>query len=599
MSARGGVSLKTLAESAKPESGMRTFARLTSYLTPYKRSLLIATIWLIVSSASTAALPALIGLAIDVAIAQASGARNTAALNVPIALLIGATIAGWYAQRAQILALGAVGQHALFELRGDVFSSLGKLSIAYFESAMSGDIMSRLINDVETVNSFLSQGLRRLISSFLATIATVAGMFFVEWRLALVTLAAVPLMLVVTRFFAHISRGAFRRRQQTISDVSSALSEEIAGIKVTQAFDRAEQNRDTFDARNAANRDANISAATVAAAFTPTLVLLTTITTVLVIAYGGSLVSVEIVTVGTIVAFISYSRQFFNAVTQLSSLYTETQSALAGGERVFALVDTEGEINDAANPIELDRVRGDIEYRGVHFRYSSGPEVLTNINLTVQAGTTVAIAGETGAGKSTLLDLIPRFYDVTKGAVLIDGTDVRSVSMKSLRKNLGIVGQDPFLFAGTIYDNIRYGRLDASHADIVSAAKAAGALEFIEKLEEGFEAKIHERGRTLSSGQRQLISLARAILSDPAVLLLDEATASVDTKTEVSIQSALKRLLAGRTSLIIAHRLSTVRNADLIIVLDKGRIVETGTYNELMAANGHFAAFLQAQFPDA
>lgn len=598
MSARGGVSLRALAESAKPESGVKTLARLISYLTPYKRSLLVATIWLIVSSTATAALPALIGFAIDMAVAQASGARDTSALNVPVALLIGATIAGWYAQRAQILALGTIGQHALFELRGDVFFALDKLSISYFESAMSGNIMSRLINDVETVNSFLSQGLRRLISSFLATIATVAGMFFVEWRLALVTLGAVPLMLVVTRFFALISRGAFRKRQQTISDVSSALSEEIAGIKVTQAFDRTEENREAFDARNAANRDANISAATVTAAFTPTLALLTIITTVLVVAYGGSLVSVGVVTVGTVVAFINYSRQFFNAVTQLSSLYTETQSALAGGERVFALVDTESEVVEAENSIELESIRGKIEYKSVHFQYSSGPEVLTDINLTIEAGQTVAIVGETGAGKSTLMDLIPRFYDVTRGAVLIDGADVRNISMKSLRKNLGIIGQEPFLFAGTVHENIRYGRLDASHADVVSAAKAAGALEFIEGLEEGFDTRIQERGRTLSAGQRQLISLARAILSDPAILLLDEATSSVDTRTEASIQSALKHLLTGRTAIIIAHRLSTVRGADMIVVLDKGRIVESGTYDKLMTANGHFAALALVQFAE-
>jgi len=598
MSARSGLSLRTLAEGAKPESGMKTFARLVGYLLPYKRNLLVATIWLIVSSASTAALPALIGFAIDVAVAQSAGVGDITALNTPIALLVVATIAGWYAQRAQILALGAVGQHALFELRGDVFSAIGRLPVAYFESALSGDIMSRLINDVETVNSFLSQGLRRLISSFLATIATVGGMFFVEWRLALVTLGAVPLMLLVTRLFAHVSRSAFRRRQQTISDVSSALSEEIAGIKVTQAFDRTEENREAFDARNAANRDANVSAATVAAAFTPTLALLTTITTVLVVAYGGSLVSMGIVTVGIVVAFISYSRQFFNAVTQLSSLYTETQSALAGGERVFALVDAKSEVAEAKDSIDLGRIRGEVEYKGVHFQYESGPEVLTDINLTIEAGQTVAIVGETGAGKSTLMDLIPRFYDVTRGAILIDGVDVRNINMKSLRKNLGIVGQEPFLFAGTIHENIRYGRLDASHADVVSAAKAAGALEFIEELEEGFDTRIQERGRTLSAGERQLISLARAILSDPAILLLDEATASVDTRTEASIQSALKHLLTDRTAIIIAHRLSTVRNADLIVVLGKGRIIESGTYDELVAANGHFAALALAQFSE-
>ncbi len=591
-----GVSLKALARDDKPRSARETVLRLLGYLRPHTRLLAYASVWLVLSSAATAAAPALIGRVIDVAVEQAGSGRDAQALHLPIGLLIGATLVGWYAQRVQILLIGTAGQEALFTVREQVFGTIQRLPVAFFETTESGDLMSRLINDIETVNSFLSQGFRRVANSVLAIIATLAGMFIVDARLALATLLAVPLMLGTTRLFGLVARRAFRARQETIGDVSSTLAEELAGIKVAQAFDRTDRNRSAFGERNAANRDANITAAAVSSAFSPTLALIGASAAAFVAGYGGWLAAAGVVTVGVVVAFFNYARQFFNAVTQLSSLYAETQSALAGGERVFALLDTPADVRDSATAVELERVRGDIGFRDVRFSYTTGPEVLSGIDVAIEAGTTLAIVGSTGAGKTTLVNLVPRFYDVTGGAVLVDGHDVRDVTMRSLRANLGIVLQDPFLFAGTIADNIRYGRLDADDEEVRAAARLARALAFIERLPEGFDTPVGERGGILSTGQRQLVAFARAVLADPAILILDEATSSVDTRTEALIQDALRHLLAGRTALIIAHRLSTVRDADRILVIDNGRIAEEGTYRELIALGGAFSRLHEAQF---
>ncbi|MDZ4178466.1 MAG: ABC transporter ATP-binding protein [Coriobacteriia bacterium] len=597
MAARGGgPSLKALARDEKPASARGTIVRLMGYLRPHLRVLAVASAWLILSSAATAATPALIGRVIDIAVEEAAGAGDTGVLLIPVAALIGVTLLGWYAQRLQILLIGSVGQEALYALRTDVFGTIQRLPVSFFETSESGDLMSRLINDIETVNSFLSQGFRRLASSTLALLATLVGMFIVDVRLALATLLAVPLMLGTTRLFGLVARRAFRQRQETIGDVSSTLAEELAGIKVAQAFDRTDRNRGLFGARNAANRDANINAAAVSSAFSPALATISASATALVAGYGGWLAVAGLVSVGVVVAFFNYARQFFNAISQLSSLYAETQSALAGGERVFALLDTPSDVRDSDDAISLGRIEGAVDFEDVQFSYATGAEVLRGINLSVKAGETVAIVGATGAGKTTLVNLVPRFYDTTHGTVRIDGHDVRDVTMESLRANLGIVLQDPFLFAGTIADNIRYGRLEANREQVQDAAGAARALEFIERLPEGFDTVVGERGGTLSTGQRQLVALARAILADPAILILDEATSSVDTRTEILIQEALRTLLSGRTALIIAHRLSTVRDADLIVVLNDGQIVEKGTYRELIALDGAFARLHEAQF---
>jgi ATP-binding cassette subfamily B protein/subfamily B ATP-binding cassette protein MsbA len=533
---------------------------------------------------------------IDVALAAARSHAGQAGLVLPGLALASASILGWLATRQQILTLGTAGQYALFDARGDIMAKIEQLDVGFFESVESGDLMSRLVNDINQVDSFLSQVMRRLLSAATALVVTLVAMLWVNWQLALATLLVVPVMLGVTRLFGLIARRAFRARQEALGDVSTTLAEELGGIKVAQAFNRVDRNRGVFAERNAANRDASVSAAVVSSAFSPVLALVSTIATALVAGAGGYLAARQLLTVGVVVAFLSYARQFFNVVSQLSSLYSDTQAALAGGERVFALLDSPVHVADEPDAAALGRLNGRIEYRAVHFSYASGPEVLHGIDLLVEPGETLAIVGATGAGKTTLANLLPRFYDPTAGAVLIDGNDVRAVSMRTLRSNFGIVLQDPFLFAGTIAENIRYGALGATDAQVHRAAEIAGAREFIDALPDGFETPIGERGATMSTGQRQLIAFARAIVGDPPVLILDEATSSVDTRTELLIQRGLRSILEGRTAIIIAHRLSTIRDADRIVVMESGRIAEQGDYTSLLAAKGAFAALHDAQF---
>ena len=591
-------SLKSLAKTDKPRSSRAAVGRLLGYLTPYRADVAVALVWLVIASGATAAQPALTGLVIDTAIdAEASGAGARVLLG-PGLLLIAAAIVGWWSQRAQILRLGTAGQRALFDVREEVFAAVQRLSLSYFESVESGDLMSRLVNDIETLNSFLSQGFRRVLGAALGLIATLVGMLIVDWRLALATLLVVPVMLVATRLFGYVARQAFRRRQEAIGDVSATLAEELAGIKVAQAFNRTETDRGGFIERNAANRDANVTASAVSSAFSPTLAVISAMATALVAAFGGWLAVRELVTIGVVVAFFGYARSFFNAVSQLSSLYADTQSALAGGERVFALLDTESDVADAPDARVLTTVEGRIEFRGVCFSYGTGPQVLHDIDLEIEPGTTVAIVGSTGAGKTTLVNLVPRFYDPTCGEVRIDGHDARQVTMRSLREHLGIVLQDPFLFSGTVAENIRYGREGATDGEVRAAAVAACADDFIDRLPEGYDTVVGERGATLSTGQRQLIAFARAVLADPRILILDEATSSVDTRTEILIQQALRELLAGRTALIIAHRLSTVRDADRIVVIESGRIIEDGPYEQLLDAGGRFSELHRSQFEE-
>ncbi|MDO9556306.1 MAG: ABC transporter ATP-binding protein [Coriobacteriia bacterium] len=593
-----GVSLRSLAKDEKPAAAWPTIKRLIGYLTPHRREMTLALLYVGFSAVNSAVAPAITGWIVDTALAQQKSGGDARPLLIPVIALVVSAIAGWWSQRGQILGLGIVGQKALFSVREDVFSAVQRLSVAAFERVESGDLMSRLINDIEQINSFLSQGFRRVIGAGIGVAATLVGMLLVDWRLALATLVVVPVMIGATRLFGLIARRAFRRRQESIGDVSSTLAEELAGIKVAQAFNRTDRNRSEFAQRNALNRDANITASTVSSAFTPALAVISTASIALVAGLGGWLATRQLVTVGVVVAFFGYARSFFNGVSQLSSLYTETQSALAGSERVFGLLDTPAEITDKPDAITLGRIRGEVAYDQVSFRYGDGPVVLHDISLAVEAGTTLAIVGPTGAGKSTLVNLLARFYDPTSGLVSVDEHDLRDIVTSSLRRNLGVVLQDPFLFSGTIAENIRYGRLEATDDEVRGAARAARAIEFIERLPDGFETAISERGSTLSTGQRQLLSFARAILADPVILILDEATSSVDTRTELLIQEALREILHGRTAFVIAHRLSTVRDAGRIAVIEEGRIAEQGTYAELLAAGGLFTRLHEAQFAD-
>jgi ATP-binding cassette subfamily B protein/subfamily B ATP-binding cassette protein MsbA len=500
--------------------------------------------------------------------------------------------------RYQIYLMSKASQNVLRDLRMQIMEHIERLSIQYLEGSEAGDLMSRLVNDIDAINSFLSQGLAQSLGALFSLIGIVIAMFLLQWQLAIAALLIVPIMILMTRQFSRMARRAFRRTRSTIGDVSADLQEELGGVKVAQAFNRGDLNIRRFAERNAANRDANVSANAVTSAFAPAMDVLSTLDTAIVAGLGGYLAVIGIVSVGTVVAFLQYVQNFFRPIQTVSQIWTLAQSAFAAAERVFELIDTEPDIVDLPDAIEIGEIEGKVVFDQVSFGYDEERPVLHEITFTVEPGETKAIVGPTGAGKSTLVSLILRFYNVTDGKIEIDDLDVNAIKQRSLRSKMSIVLQEPFLFSGTVLENIRYGKLCASDEEVESAAKIANAHDFILNLPEGYYTQVGERGGMLSQGQRQLISIARAVLANPRILILDEATASVDTRTEVLIQRALNRLLEGRTSFVIAHRLSTVRNADDVIVLDGGHIVEQGIHDELMARDGLYADLYRRQFFD-
>jgi ATP-binding cassette, subfamily B, multidrug efflux pump len=566
--------------------------RLIRYLKPYSIYIIGALLFIALSAISQAAGPYLIGLAVDGFIQQGDLSGLT---RIMIALII-VYLVGMLAMRYQILLISLAGQHVLADLRTSIIERIHSLSLKHLQGKESGDLMSRLVNDIEAINSFFGQSLSQSLGSLFALIGIVVAMFLLNWQLAFAALLIVPLMILTTGQFSRMARQAFRKTRTTLGDVSADIQEDLSSVKVAQAYNRSDLNIQQFSARNAANRDANVNANAVTSAFAPTMDVLSTIDTAIIAGYGGFLAIQGVITTGVVVAFLQYVQNFFRPIQTVSQTWTMAQSAFAAAERIFELIDIQPDIVDVPDPIYIDPLEGQVEFKNVSFGYDPTQLVLENINFSVNSGTNVAIVGPTGAGKSTLVSLILRLYDVTAGQVLIDSFDIRNLAQKAFRSQMGLVSQDPFLFSGTVMENIRYGFLSASDEQVVSAAEIANADEFIKKLPEGYNTQVGERGSLISQGQKQLISIARAILASPRILILDEATASIDTRTEVLIQRALEKLIAGRTSFVIAHRLSTIRNADLVLVLDQGKIVDLGNHDDLINRKGVYSELYQRQF---
>ncbi|MBZ0284196.1 MAG: ABC transporter ATP-binding protein/permease [Anaerolineae bacterium] len=539
------------------------------------------------------------------AMADQDAARNAkiAGLLGLVGLLLGLFVVGSLLRGVMFFVMNYAGQNALRDIRKDVFRHVHRLSLGYYAENEAGDIMSRFTSDSETIQQALGFALVNVLSGMLLIIWVMVNMLQENVPYALLSLIVVPFMILATSYFSGQARKAFRKSREEMGSVNANLQESFAGVREVQAFNREEENIEEFRRTNAANRDANVRAAAFTSALNPVLEALGYVALAIVVVVGGlsvlrnePLLGTTVISLGTVFAFLGYVQNFNMPIQQIAVLWTNIQSAIAGGERIFSLLDAKPDIVDKPNATIMPVIQGKVEFVKAWAEYKAGEPVLKDVSLTAEPGETIAIVGPTGAGKTTIINLLPRFYDVTDGAVKIDGIDVRDVTAASLRSQIGIVLQDTFLFSDTVMNNIRYGRLEATDEEVIEAAKLVSADQFIERLPEGYQTVLGERGSGLSQGQRQLIAIARVALMSPRILILDEATSSVDTRTERLIQKSFEKLLEGRTSFVIAHRLSTIRNANQVLVLKDGEIVERGTHNSLLELKGAYYDLYMSQF---
>ncbi|PWH11971.1 MAG: ABC transporter ATP-binding protein [Anaerolineae bacterium] len=532
---------------------------------------------------------------------DAAGDR-TAGLVRLIFIVIGLFVAGAILNGLTFFSMSWAGQHVLRDMRIQVFRKLHELSLSYYSKHEAGDLMSRITNDTSAIEQTFSFALVQVFGGALLLVWVAYNMLATNWQFALLSLLVAPLMFLVTRFFSDQARKAFRIARREIGSVNAELQESISAVREVQAFNRADENIQQFREVNAANRDANVRAVAFTSALAPTLEALSYVALAIVTGVGGWALLRgggflgTTVTLGLVVTFLAYVQRFNQPIQQIATLWGNIQNAIAGAERIFTILDEKPAVSDKPGAQEMPEIRGQVSFQNVSHEYEDGVPVLKNVSFEVQPGQTVAIVGPTGAGKTTIINLLPRFWDVTGGAVKIDGIDVRDVTMASLRRQIGIVLQDTFLFNDTVMNNVRFGRPEATDEEVLAAIRLANADGFIERLPEKYHTMLGERGAGLSQGQRQLLAIARAALANPRILILDEATSSVDTRTERLIQKAFDELLKGRTAFVIAHRLSTIRNADLILVLHKGEIIERGRHDDLLAQRGFYYDLYMSQF---
>jgi ABC-type multidrug transport system fused ATPase/permease subunit len=560
----------------------KVMMRLPGYLSPVKKWMTIGAIGMLVRTFAQLATPYMVAIATDNFIQTG----NLGGLGIMALALVGVTLLTWGSEYTATLYLAYAGQSVLYRMRNEMFDHLHRLSLSFFDHNKVGKLMSRVQNDINQLQEVLTNGILNMITSLLSLVGIAIVMITMNTKLALLTLTVVPVLAIIVFIWQRYARRAFIRVRQAIAVVNDQLQEGISGVRVVQSLSRENVNLDQFDDANRAHLDANISAARLQAFMQPVVQIMTAIAYALLIVYGGYQVLQGTLTVGILLGFILYIQRFFEPIMQLTMQYTMLQRAMASGSRIFELLDVKPEIEDRPDAIDMPKIKGAIKFDHLNFSYEPGVEVLHDIDLEIKPGETVAIVGRTGAGKSSLMNLLSRLYQANDGQIILDGYDVNSVTLESLREQVGIVPQEAFLFSGTIEDNIRYGRLDATREEVIEAAKAAGVHEAISRMEKGYDTPVGERGGNLSAGQRQLTCLARAILANPPILIMDEATSNVDTNTERIMQDALHRLAEGRTCLIIAHRLSTVTSADRIVALEQGKIVEMGTHKELLAKKG-------------
>ena len=575
----------TVVASEQASQQFSTLRRFLQYLRLYRKDIPIALTLVFIGAVTQAIGPFFIGWSIDHLIKQG----NLQGLLVLLGLLALNYGLGILAIRGQIIRVGWIMQRLLAQLRQDIFTKIQSLPLSFFDRSEAGDLMSRLLNDVNTVNQAFGLTIAQMLGNTFSLVGIIIAMLSINLQLGLLSNLVVPLMIFTTSLFARWARARFRVTRQTIGELSAKLEEDIGSVREAQAFNRVQMNIAEFDILNAANRDANVDAVAITSAFLPSIDFLNTLATAAVLAYGGYLAVTGAATVGVVTSFLLYVQQFFRPIQILSQFYTQAQSAFAGLERIFLLLDEPLELKDAPDATEMLPIQGEVTFENVKFGYNPDQLVLKGVNLHAYPGQMVALVGPTGSGKSTIINLILRFYDVSGGAVKIDDVDVRSVTQASLRRQIGIVLQDNILFSGTVAENIAFGAPYATQAEIEEAAQLANVHEFITSLPQGYTTQLGERGAPLSQGQRQLISIARAVLINPQILILDEATSSIDTRTEVLVQTAIARLLQGRTSFVIAHRLSTVTLADQVLVIQQGQIVEQGTHAELIDQQGVYA----------